>query len=261
MHLLVNKDWSTLKKLLFEFLARGGGQKLTLKTATGNPATFETNIERVIQSFRIPFTFVQEGSGTPGLDNVRPITGLTGLTISASGEDTDDPDTYAVSFGTEAGTVYGGTVDAAKGILTIDTAFDTFDETRSWSKGTNSGGYARYYRYMPQMAYGADRQDILGCNWMNPAPNGATAQAATPPETITANRPSAQIYLKTSVADTVDEFKEYLKDHPLQVVYRLANPIVYKINTVPIRTLIGENNVWTDTGSDNTIKYLYQETS
>lgn len=255
MELLIPKEWSTIKKLLAEFLARGGGANLIRKTETGNPATFETNIVRMLQSIQIPLSYSQAGSGDPAPDNVREITGVTSVTVSASGEDTSDPETYVVTLDDA---VYGGKLDAAKGVLTLSMMGVTFDGTQAWESGTKSGGYARFHKLMPNMAYGSGRSDVVACNWMNPAENGATLTASTPPETITGNRPNPRIYLKTAVADTVTAFRDYLSEHPLQVVYKLAEPVVLKVDPVKIPTISGVNNVWTDTTGDNTIKYLYK---
>ena len=55
--------------------------------------------------------------------NICPISGLTGLSVYVSPtQDPDDATTYAVDWTSEAGTVYGGTLDVVTGVLTVDRA-------------------------------------------------------------------------------------------------------------------------------------------
>ena len=59
-------------------------------TATGNPATFMTNVAKGLKQLKIPFTPVQTGTGDPAPDNVRPITGWTGLKATRCGKNLFD---------------------------------------------------------------------------------------------------------------------------------------------------------------------------
>ena len=54
--------------------------------------------------------------------NICPITGRTGVNVYHSGEDTSNPTIYPVSWQSEAGTVYGGTVDLVSGLMTVTDA-------------------------------------------------------------------------------------------------------------------------------------------
>ena len=55
--------------------------------------------------------------------NICPITGLTGLSVYVSpSQDVADATTYAVDWTSDAGTVYGGTMDVVTGLLTVTTA-------------------------------------------------------------------------------------------------------------------------------------------
>ena len=65
--LYINKDWSTLKKLI-AIKAAGGGAPLVEYTATGNPATFETNVIAPMELL-IPFAPLQD---LHGYDNPWP---------------------------------------------------------------------------------------------------------------------------------------------------------------------------------------------
>ena len=61
---------------------------------------------------------IQSGSGNPSPNNVRPITGRTGLSVYVSPtQNVADATTYAVDWTSAAGTVYGGMLDVASGVL------------------------------------------------------------------------------------------------------------------------------------------------
>ena len=55
--------------------------------------------------------------------NICPITGWTGAEISHSGADTSNPETLIITFPSEAGTVYGGTLDVTTGVLTVTSSY------------------------------------------------------------------------------------------------------------------------------------------
>ena len=124
--------------------------------------------------------------------NICPITGWTGCVISHSGADTSNPTTYPITFPTEAGTVYGGSLDVTTGVLTVDRA---------------------------QIASYAG--ETLPSTWISD--RDVYSAGATP----------------TTGA---------------QVVYELATPITYHLTPQEITTLLGQNNIWADTG-DTSVTY------
>ena len=62
-------------------------------TATGNPLTFLTDLARPLKSLVANFTPVQSGTGDPSPENVRPITGYSGLNVWHSGKNLFDKST------------------------------------------------------------------------------------------------------------------------------------------------------------------------
>lgn len=83
MNILMQKDWSTLRKLLF--LKGAAGESLTEYTETGNSVEFETNVAKALSGLTAAFSPIQSGSGDPSPSNVRSISGWTGVTIGHSG--------------------------------------------------------------------------------------------------------------------------------------------------------------------------------
>ena len=77
---------------------------------SGLGVQFYSPITAPLISLTTDFKPVQSGSGDPAPDNVRPITGWTGINIYHSGEVPSNPTTYEVSWQDDVGTLYGGTL-------------------------------------------------------------------------------------------------------------------------------------------------------
>lgn len=60
------------------------GERLKLNSVSGNVVSFDTDLEKNLGSLKIGIEPVQEGSGDPSPDNVRAITGWTGINIKSS---------------------------------------------------------------------------------------------------------------------------------------------------------------------------------
>jgi len=101
-------------------------------------------------------------------------------------------ETYSVTFPSEAGTVYGGSLDVTSGVLTVDRAM--------------IASYAG---------------EVLSGEWISD--RDVYAEGVTP----------------TTGA---------------QVVYELATPITYQLTPVEVKTLLGSNSIWADTG-DTSLAY------
>lgn len=126
---------------------------------------------------------------TPSENNVEAT--FTNIQLELGPSETDyEPyksSTYSVNWETEAGTVYGGSLDVVSGKLTVDKAY-----------------IASY--------------------------NGETL-----PSTWISDR---NVYVEGTTPTT-----------GAQVVYKLADPVEYKLAPQEITTLLGTNNIWSDAGS------------
>jgi len=58
-----------------------------------------------------------------------------------------------------------------------------------------------------------------------------------------------------SMGATLADFKAYLAEHNLQVVYPLATPQTYQLTPTEVRTLAGFNQVYSDAGPVIDIKF------
>ena len=164
------KEWSTHKKLLF---AMGLAGKAIEDTATGNPLTFLTDLAKPLKSLVANFLPVQTGSGDPSPENVRPITGWTGVTVNHAGKnllDTskrymDSGNVLIIGSTTNAYNIY---LKAGTYRLTVyyadgkgSTAYyrkEGASGIQLWGTGNNtatftvsSEGYFKFYAYGPSL--------------------------------------------------------------------------------------------------------------
>ena len=70
-----------LKQLLFLKASSSAPAELIQVIATGNPAMFNTNVQKPLDELYVPIKCYQTGSGTPSPDNIRPIVGYSGFNI------------------------------------------------------------------------------------------------------------------------------------------------------------------------------------
>ena len=75
-----------LKRLINLAISSGANSALIKRTATGNPAVFETNVAKPLKSLVVPFSPIQAGSGTPSPTNIRAISSRAVLTTYGAGK-------------------------------------------------------------------------------------------------------------------------------------------------------------------------------
>ena len=230
---------------------------LPTDTAEGAIATFTDGADNVpVKSLVVGINPVQSGEGDPSPTNVRPIDGWTGMTVNANG--TEIP----ISWESEAGTVYGGSLDVTNGVLTVDMVMVDLG-TLSWHANTNitqvdgtpipvfrsnigaipskinSAGLSSQYIISPgSYANGMnnirnnDNSAWVGCTFWGQA--------------------DARVVLRNDTYTDAEEFKTAMSG--VQLVYELATPVTYQLTPTKVKSLLGQNNIWADTG-DTTVEY------
>ena len=190
----------------------------------------------------------QEGSGEPSPDNVRPIKGRDGVTI------TRQEDNQVITL-TLPETMYGGEVDAATGEGQETWKMLTLDGTENWATQTTATpGKFGFTLPTPEIATPE-----------NPAIKGDIVCSQYP--AVTANdtyvckngisvEPQEnhyfRIYNDTHAEETADEWKSYLAAQyaagtPVQVAYKLAEPVPFTATGGgEIKALRGTNTLLTD---------------
>ena len=196
----------------------------------------------VNMTFKVSVAATAQTAWSP-YSNICPISGWTGANVYHSGADTSDATTYSITFPSEAGTVYGGTLDVTTGKLTVDRAMVDLG-TLTWYAATAQ----RFTRF---------RAPVIGIKQID-SPNvlGAIVcssyAAKTANQTYTGslgislqqNANDVYIYDPQKEAFSAADFKSAMSG--VQLVYKLATPQTYQLTPTEVATLLGENNIWSD---------------
>lgn len=216
-------------------------------------ATFSTLVAASVKSLVVDITPAQSGSGIPSPDNVRTISGWSGVNIVVSPTlDAQDGTTTAISWQDEAGTVYNGTLDVVNGNLTAESAIVDLGDL-SWSR--NTGGNIIVPYFQAQRALDFEKSRLIGicdCYQFALISNSQTQEELTDYSFYFTNN---NIRVRDSRYSSYTAFTAAVAGHKL--VYALNTPVVYQIAPETISTLLGQNNVWADSG--NIVELTYRK--
>lgn len=233
---------------------------LNQKTISDAPiASFDDGADNVpVKELIIDIESVQSGSGDPSPDNVRPITGWTGCNVYKSGADTSSPTTYSISWETEAGTVYGGKINATSGKLLVDTGVDDLS-LLTWTERYTGSVNKAISASLSNAAVvlqgtGIRYIDSIAEQYTNRGQKGAISDFSDPDSldvgfyciagSSTTN--TSTLYLVIPVADSAAG----------KIKYKLYNSTTeYDLDPVVIKTLYKSNNIWAYTGNINSLIY------
>lgn len=180
--------------------------------------------------------------------NICPITGFDSANIYVSPTTSvGDATTYTVSFGS-AGTVYGGTLDVVSGQLTVTHGIKLVNEL-SW---TYSPTYTRFQSSISGIKRTGQARMTTMISSSYICIDDGRAFSAIPNGAIYAGGTSDSIYIHDNRYTDPDIFTTAQGSQ--QIVYPLATPLTYTLTAQQIALLVGENNIWSDTG-DTEIEY------
>jgi hypothetical protein len=237
-----------------------------LKSVSNLPqaiASFSDGEDMVMPSLKVAIEPIQEGSGDPSPENVRPISGHTEANVVVSPTtDAEDGQTYTIQFkdGDNPLTVYGGTLDVVSGELVVDRAMvdlGNIDYTKSQSGLFQTNEIANNvkkssYSYAPTGFIKSshfreiDSASITGPQGSKPSPNGVMAVSS-----------SGTLYINYLAVTDVTDFKAAMASATL--VYELATPTTIQLTPTAVKSLLGSNNVWADTGDITDAEYFSKE--
>ena len=224
---------------------------LSSPTVSGAICTFNSQYAGLpLKSHEVDITAIQSGSGIPSPDNVRPISGYSAINISQSGADTSTPTVHTITIGS---TVYGGEYDARTGLFTVTHIL--FTVTNVDSVGTQGGRYF-FRKGIPASSYSISMTPTNLDNYMSETYYPALDHSALGTFFVTSAGASLHLTPTDQTLDTVAKMNTYLADNPAVCLIPLAESLRQTIQLPPcqIDTLLGENNIWADTG-DTTLQY------
>lgn len=153
-----------------------------------------------------------------------------------------EQDLYSISFGS-AGTVYGGTLDVTSGMLTVTHGYGKVSDYDNWAKLSSC---LTYYHAI----YGKKQvlsSEILCDKYKFLASTNRTNY------TITGSNSTQAVYITNDSYTTPEQFMTAEAD--TEFVYELAQPVSYQLTPTEVKTLLGNNNIWSDTGSVASCEY------
>jgi len=152
-------------------------------------------------------------------------------------------ETYDITFPTEAGTVYGGTLDLTAGTLTVTHAMVEFGADTSRMTWSTSSGGVKNVKYLtrPAAASGVT-EGVLSDQYARVVSSSTSTDKA-----VRQISGSVIIYDNDRFPDEETAFAS-LAANPVHVVYMLNNPLVYQLTPQQIAALAGVNTVWADCG-------------
>lgn len=198
-------------------------------------------------------------------NTVVQISELTAFQMEVGDTKTDyepyNGEVYNVSFGS-AGTVYGGTLDATSGMLTVTHLGARVGDLTVYTSFTvGSAAVVKRYR-LPSTsttaASSAYHGAVSSMGLENMAYFGAMRQNESSSVSggknfaISTDGVVLAVYdADLTLTDTTFSTK-YANDF---VVYPLAQPVSYQLTPTEVRTLLANNNIWSDTGSVASCEY------
>lgn len=199
----------------------------------------------------IRIQFYGNDSATTKDDNIQiepgstasPYTPYTGTTIP-------------ISWQTEAGTVYGGTLDVISGVLTVDRAkvkFGAFDFTQI-STPADHVFRAPYGTVIPDIVshsnvvgtYGDICDSYKYKEWSQISSSDNGCFSISP---FGVNK----IVVIDHRFSTATDFQNAVAD--VELCYKLAEPVQYQLSPNQVATLLGQNNIFADCGSIASVNY------
>lgn len=159
--------------------------------------------------------------------------------------------TYSVNWETEAGTVYGGYVDVVSGKLTVDRAIIDLGNL-SWNY---EASIPRFYSTgINTVVKKVNNDSVANCvsSMFKAVSFDELYLYSKRNGTMCVNNAGTLSVINNAYSDPVS-FRTAMSG--VQLVYELAIPTEIQLTPQEIRTLLGENNIWADSGNILELEY------
>lgn len=163
---------------------------------------------------------------------------------------------YPVSWQTEAGTVYGGTLDVTTGLLTIeDVRVDLGSLTWNYN-----GTYATLYStsITDVAVLGANQMAAVMCSHYKAVGNASfnnNGWGSVDNNSIGFVTNGQRLCVKDSNYNGGALFKAAIEGRGYYLIYKLAVPQTVPLTPTEVKTMLGANNIFADTGDINILTY------
>lgn len=170
-----------------------------------------------------------------------------------------------IEFGSEAttyepynsdNTVYGGYVDLAKGEIVRAYGHYILNGSERWTLDGSGNNTRRVYRDTNILDGVAKPRGKLYCNYCRT--NSSSVWYGWLSSTGTTVSCHILFYIPATI-DTVDKWKAYLSENPLEIVYELAESIHYPLTPHQLTTFLNQNNFWSNTNGPTEVSYAIHD--
>lgn len=249
-------------------LTSGGlipGLPVVYGEASGAIASFNMAADAYLIDLITNIEASQSGSGDPAMDNIRPITGYTEAEIHRADGVTPHiiDDAYILSWSDNAGIVYFGEYNVITGELKVTYLKLVLDGSQdissvNWRPAANSVGW--YYNLNQNIMCppnintqtSALSDKLKSESYINVFNNDIDSFALY----ATAGYERLCIRVKDTSLTTKPLINDFLSNNPITIIYPLSTPVIYNLPPFPIKALEGDNEIWSDTGDINKVKFI-----
>ena len=211
----------------------------TVDTASGSVATFDTDKAENLINLEVAIT-ATGGGGTP----VSPIAinGFSACNLSVNGT------TETIPFGQ---TVYGGRLNVGSGVLTV-----THKCVQLTQAYVLSGAYLGSIIYNVSHTETSDANFTKAyiCNRLQYV--GKTLNNFTYGTCIAYSNSSFNLWIKNGAFADLAEATQWLNDNPTYICFELATATTIQLDSKQIQAIIGNNNIYADTGDIIDLKFV-----
>lgn len=195
--------------------------------------------------------FLFSNSVTMRLSNVMLEFGATESTYEAY-----TVQSIAVSWESEAGTVYGGTLDVTTGLLIATHRYLLLDDTLTYAIHNNN----RFNINLAEDKRARTKESTVElenahCSFLQPSIRNFSGNSTISTQVLVFNNLSDWYSGEVSNAALRAYFKSMIDaGTPCEVCYELYTPQTYQLTPTEVNTLLGVNNIWIETG-DTSVTY------
>ena len=159
--------------------------------------------------------------------------------------------TYSVTWQTEAGTVYAGSIDLTTGVLTVTHRYVTIKEQVGLSFSKSSIETAdTYYKNISSWVSDlvvSGYTEIAACDKFKP-------ERSTNPNTIFIQNQYLNVRTPVNEYATAADFLTWVQTNGISFVFELATPQTYQLTPTEVMAILGTNNIFANTG-DVSLQY------
>ena len=166
-----------------------------------------------------------------------------------SGDNTFEPYVTPTTHTAQLGrTIYGGSVDVVNGTGTEEYTFDLWDGTQNYNVSDNLTNVSRIY-----MAHAKPLPDPTAVQCICEGYTFPRAGWSSDTVSFYSDANNFTLKLPKTEVTTIEQAKAWLAQHNVTFLYA-TTPEDFTFTPVPINSLLGDNNLWADTG-DTSVTY------